>query len=536
MSTFVTPALALLLVLAWARPLALDGLRALHILQLEEYQSRRYWHWIAENTQVTLDVFLVASAGLAALALALLPFPVAAILPIAGIGVGIWQSWTRKQPEAKKPLVLTARAKRLLGGWILVLAVVLAAAVLGFGLERIGLALATALFAVGLLSWPLMSIANLLLYPVEAGFRAYYLRSARQILTHYKPTVIGVAGSYGKTSTKTILAQILNTRSPTLATPRSFNTPMGLCRVIREQLEPTHRFFVAEMGAYQRGEIKQLCKLCQPSIGILTTVGPEHLERFGSMANVVEAEFEIISSLPKDGLAIVNGYDETCRELARRALCPVQIVGGDEVGESILWAEDVGLTSAGLRFTICHRDGRRTEATTGLLGRHNVANILLASAAALACGLPFDDLPGVIAALESVEHRLQLVPNGNGVVVIDDTYNSNPRGAQAALETLGSFAGGRRYLVTPGMVELAEMQDVAHRDFGEQAAKVCDAVILIGPKRTQAIADGLTAAGFSRDRLIVTRSLAEATEQLRGLLRQGDAVLFENDLPDNYLE
>jgi UDP-N-acetylmuramoyl-tripeptide--D-alanyl-D-alanine ligase len=165
-----------------------------------------------------------------------------------------------------------------------------------------------------------------------------------------------------------------------------------------------------------------------------------------------------------------------------------------------------------------------------------VTNILAASAAALECGLEFEDLVPAIASLEPVEHRLQLVPNDNGVVVIDDTYNSNPRGAAAALEALANFQGGRRYLVTPGMVELAELQDSAHFEFGRQAAAVCDAVILIGPRRTQAIAAGLEQAGVGGDRLIVTRSLSEATERLRGLLQRGDAVLFENDLPDNYVE
>ncbi|HEY8885332.1 MAG TPA: UDP-N-acetylmuramoyl-tripeptide--D-alanyl-D-alanine ligase, partial [Chloroflexota bacterium] len=398
----------------------------------------------------------------------------------------------------------------------------------------VGTALGLALLAA--FTWPLFALANLLLYPVEASSRAYYLRSARHILTSYAPTVIGIAGSYGKTSTKTILAQILSTRFEVLMTPRSFNTPMGLCRVIREQLQPSHQFFIAELGAYQRGEVRQLCRLVQPSIGVLTAVGPEHLERFGSLDNVIEGEFELIEALPAGGLAIFNGDDETCRDFARRARAPHLLVGGPPEPTRELSSEAISLSTDGLRFTICHRDGRRLVVGTRLLGRHNVTNILLASAAALHVGFPFDELATAIERLEPVEHRLQLVPNDNGVVVIDDTYNSNPRGAAAALETLAAFQGGRRYLVTPGMVELAEMQDGAHRDFGRQAAGVCDAVILVGPRRTRAIAEGLTAAGFSADHLIVTRDLGEATERLRTLLQRGDAVLFENDLPDNYAE
>jgi UDP-N-acetylmuramoyl-tripeptide--D-alanyl-D-alanine ligase len=535
-------ALGLLLVLTWLRPLLLAGLRGLHILQLEEYQTLRYLRWQTANLGDLVDAHLLATAIGVALVAALAPGPAAIAIVLLGTAIGTWATRRRRRPEAKKPLVLTARAKRLLGSWLLSSAILLVATVVVLSARLadlpsrliLGTALGLALLAA--FAWPLFALTNLLLYPVEASFRAYYLRSARHILTSYAPTVIGIAGSYGKTSTKAILAQILSTRFEVLMTPRSFNTPMGLCRVIREQLQPSHQFFIAELGAYQRGEVRQLCRLVQPSIGVLTAIGPEHLERFGSLANVIEGEFELIEALPAGGLAIFNGDDETCRDLARRAKAPHLLVGGPPEPTRELSAEAISLSSVGLRFTICHRDGRWLAVGTRLLGRHNVANILLASAAALQVGFPFEELASAIERLEPVEHRLQLVPNDNGVVVIDDTYNSNPRGAAAALETLAAFQGGRRYLVTPGMVELAELQDGIHRDFGRQAAGVCDAVILVGPRRTRAIAEGLTAAGFAAHRLIVTRDLGEATEKLRTLLQRGDAVLFENDLPDNYAE
>jgi UDP-N-acetylmuramoyl-tripeptide--D-alanyl-D-alanine ligase len=532
--------LAVVLLLAWAKPSILWALRGLHVLQLEEYQTARYARWLVEHRRGMLYPALLATSAVAAFGSALLPDPAALLLAVAGIGVGIWQGLVERLPEAKKPLVLTARARRLVAGWlvcgVLVLAIFLRLAASSPRPSGAGVVAAAALglFVVTLASWLLVAAANLLLYPVEAAIRAYYLRSARQVLRQYRPTAIAVAGSYGKTSTKIILSQMLASKFATLATPRSFNTPMGLCRVIREQLQPGHRFFVTELGAYQRGEIRALARLVRPTIGVLTAVGPEHLERFGSMENVRKAEFELIESLPTAGLAVFNGTDRTCREMAGRARCRVVIVGegpGDE-----LWSEAVSLTSEGLQFRLCHRDGRRAEVKTRLLGRHNVANVLMATAVALECGVHWSDLPTLIRRLEPIEHRLQLIRNDNGVAVIDDTYNSNPRGATAALETLASFEGGRHYLVTPGMVELGDLQEEAHHAFGKQAASVCDGVILIGPRRTRAIADGLAEAGFAKDRLIVTSSLAEATEHLKGLLRPGDAVLFENDLPDQYAE
>lgn len=533
--------LAVVLLVAWIRPLAVAGLRALHLLQLEEYQTARFLRWVAGHRFEVVDPLLLGTALLVASAAALLPWPASLAPPLLGVAIGGYRARRIRLPEAKKPLVLTARARRLLAGWMLLSLLVgsaLELAVVPRLISPVAPIVGTALvlLVVGALTWPLMAGANLLLFPVEAGFRAYYLRSASERLRTYHPIVLGVAGSYGKTSTKSFLAQILATRYPTLATPRSFNTPMGLCRVIREQLRPEHRYFVAELGAYRRGEIRQLCRLVRPTIGILTAVGPEHLERFGSMENVREAEFEIIESLPPDGLAIVNGEDPICRELAERSRCRAILVGGPPDPRRAFWAEEIELSAHGLGFTLCAADGRCARVTTRLLGRHNVTNILAASAAAMRCGLSWDDVLAAIPTLQGVEHRLQLIPNQNGVVVIDDTYNSNPRGAAAALETLAAFQGGRRYLVTPGMVELADLQDEVHREFGRQAARVCDGVILIGPRQTRAIADGLREAGFSPDRLIVTRSLAEATERLRTLLQRGDAVLFENDLPDNYNE
>ncbi|HUX86904.1 MAG TPA: UDP-N-acetylmuramoyl-tripeptide--D-alanyl-D-alanine ligase [Chloroflexota bacterium] len=542
MSTILSIIAACLLVFAWGRPLVLLGLRSLHILQLEEYQTGRFWRWLSEHARAAFDWPLLASVALVAAGALSGATPVWSILWLGSLAVGVRQSWRTKAIEAKKPLVLTARARRLLTGWIICEVIV------GVGVARsveiaavatnvpILAGAAIGLLAAGLLCWPLVSLANLLLYPVEAGFRSYYLRSARAILRRHAPIVIGVAGSYGKTSTKTILSQILATRYPTLATPRSFNTPMGLCRVIREQLQPEHRFFIAELGAYQRGEIRQLAQLVKPTIGVLTAVGPEHLERFGSMDNVKKAEFEVVEALPSDGLAIFNGDDVICRELALGSHCRWLLAGGPPTERRQLWAEDVALTPAGLEFTLCSVEGRQDKVTTALLGRHNVANILCAGCAALTCGLSFDDLVAAIPRLVPIEHRLQLVSNDNGVVVIDDTYNSNPRGAAAAIETLATFQGGRRFLVTPGMVELAALQEAAHRDFGRQAASVCDGVILVGPRQTRAIAEGLIETGFAKERLFVTRNLAEATEQLKTLLRPGDAVLFENDLPDNYAE
>ncbi|MGH2461526.1 MAG: hypothetical protein ACRDIY_21940, partial [Chloroflexota bacterium] len=215
MTPVVPSLLALVVVAAWARPLGLNGLRALHILQLEEYQNARFGRWQIARPRTVVDAPCAATAGLATAAVALLPWPIWVIaIPVAA-GVGLRQSLRMKRLEAKKPLVLTARASRLLAGWGICL-ILVALAVFLVARPRLGDAPSTllALTVVCLFCWPLASLANVLLYPVEAGFRQFYLASARGVLRRYRPVVVGVAGSYGKTSTKAILAGLISSRYP----------------------------------------------------------------------------------------------------------------------------------------------------------------------------------------------------------------------------------------------------------------------------------------------------------------------------------
>ncbi len=248
-----------------------------------------------------------------------------------GVGLISFWGWRRSRSKVIKPLVLTARVKRLLAAGVLVLLIEAA------GLFWLALRIPPYRFT----SWPgepgpwifvflfglwLVSqltvgnilLANLVTYPVEAALRAYYVESARRIIRAVNPIVIGITGSYGKTSTKEILAHILASQVEVLKTPRTFNTIMGVCKVIREDLKPKHRYFIVEMGAYKAGEIARICRLVRPQIGILTAVGPQHLERFKTIEKIIQAKYELIDALPPDGTAIFNGDDPICRELASR--------------------------------------------------------------------------------------------------------------------------------------------------------------------------------------------------------------------------
>ena len=340
---------------------------------------------------------------------------------------------------------------------------------------------------------------------------------AAKKLKNLKPKVIGITGSYGKTSTKHILAHILSQRYKVLATPESYNTLMGICKVVNNDLLPEHELFIVEMGAYKKGDIKELCDLVRPKIGILTGIGIQHLERFGSVEKIAATKFELIDALPEDGIAILNSNCKYCQTFQPK----VKTIryGGQE--------KEIKISAEGSSFSVY---GQQFQ--TSLLGGHNIQNISLAIPCAMELKMTPGEIKEAVFSLPQIPHRLQLIKTPNATI-IDDAYNSNPVGAKQALSILSQFSG-RKILVSPGMIELGQREYEENRLFGEEAAKICDFVILVGQKRTRAIADGLLNAGFSRDSLFVVKNLDEARDKLSQT--RGDVILFENDLPDTYNE
>ncbi|HXC46201.1 MAG TPA: UDP-N-acetylmuramoyl-tripeptide--D-alanyl-D-alanine ligase, partial [Solirubrobacteraceae bacterium] len=423
--------------------------------------------------------------------------------------------------------------------------------------------------------------ANLALRPVQTAINRHYERQARHLLADWKPQIVGITGSYGKTTTKFCVGAVLAAGAPTLVTPDSYNSFLGVIRTINERLEWRHRTFVVEMGMFRRGDIAELCELVHPSIGVITAIGPMHLERLGSIEAIAAAKGELLDALPAGGHFVTNAEDPRCLELAARATVPVTlfgIQGTPDVGQDVLAragapdssvegsltavaaprapestpnpspqstpeaqviASDVRLANGRTQFTLQldGPDSPMLPVSAGLLGRHNVSNLLAAAAVGHVLGI---EPARIAAALESVEapaHRLQPIHNRQaGIVVIDDAYNSNPDGAAAALRVLCEHPARRRLLVTPGMVELGELEVELNRRFGEQAGAVCDVAILVGRLRAEPIREGLLAAGMPPESVHVVRDIAEATTLLGSITRAGDVVLFENDLPDTYAE
>lgn len=515
----------------------------LHLLQLEHYELGRLRVWVRRRGErlAPSDLALAAgSAVLLAVAFALSLSGLALAIAVAALALAVVRARAVLTRDQVKPLQFTPRATRIYAAALALAALALAIALLvgALAFATLGaLALAAIATALLLLTPELLGLANLAMKPVQRADNARFERRARRRLAEVDPLVIGITGSYGKTTTKGCVAQVANLAGPTLPTPASFNSYLGVVRTINENLRPDHRTFVVEMGAYRRGDIAELCQLVEPRIGILTAIGPAHLERFGTLEETAGAKGELAEGLPGDGLFITRADDERCRGAAERAPCPVRLFSPDHHPDAAAWAENVRLDEGRSRFDLCLGGPGETRhpVSARLLGRHNIANLLAAALAGVELGLAPEQIARALGQVTPPEHRLAPIVNrAAGIVVIDDAYNANPAGAQAALEVLAAHPGKRRVLVTPGMVELGDREEAENEQFGAAAAAVCDFVVLVGEEQAVPIRRGLEGAGFAPGSLRVVADSRGAERLLAETSRAGDVILFENDLPDLY--
>ncbi|MBZ0168415.1 UDP-N-acetylmuramoylalanyl-D-glutamate 2, 6-diaminopimelate ligase (UDP-N-acetylmuramyl-tripeptide synthetase) [Candidatus Methylomirabilis lanthanidiphila] len=525
----------------------------IYVTQLERYNSARLRGWVARHWGIVLDgrgaLIQVAVVGIGILLARLaLPFS-GVVLYMVWLTAGIWLSarypslqvsqrlqWTPRTIRLAAVTGVLAVAALIVTSWLImaVLSQLLAAP----RLLLVGIGLVAGLCVVSEVAAGTILTANLGLASLERSINQRFYAQATARMRQYPGEVIGITGSYGKTTTKFIAAALLQRRYSVFKTPDGVNTTMGIVRVVRETLQDDHRFFVVEVAAYGPGEIREVCEILRPRLGILTAVGVQHLERFGTPERIAEAKYELIASLPSDGLAIVNADDPVCLQLAERARREgrrVLLYGIGEDGRALgVRGKDVKLSSKGSAFRVETEQGIAMFETR-LLGGWNINNILGATAAALECGMPLEEIADGVKALTPAPKRLELREEG-GVIKLIDVANANPRGAQMALEVLDQFEGGSKILITPGMVELGQIEAEENRRLGRAAAAVCDYVVLVGPQQTQPLREGLREAGFAGSRVLVARHAGEVAECLKAIVHEGDILLYENRLPDTYLE
>jgi len=463
--------------------------RSMHIFQLNSYKNAAHIKWLFKNGYIKL----------------------------------------LKAKKAKKPLVYTHRVQRMCVSSAVVYGVLLFCVVFA--------ALTVSIFYFyGALFLPWLAIllpvlANIINAPFEKANNNRYINEAKRIIDSHKSLVtIGITGSYGKTSAKYFLHKLLSEKYNTLMTPESYNTTLGVVKTIRNELKSTHEIFICEMGMKWKGDIKEICDIVKPKHSMITSIGPQHLETMKTIENIIKEKFSVTDCID-DGYVFLNGENEYIRN---KRINKNTVKYGTQSVQFDYTAENIGVSEKGTTFEVTSPDGEIVKFSTRLLGSHNVVNITGAIAVANTLGIGMKELVKPVKMIEPVPHRLQIINRGNDII-IDDAFNSNPVGANAALDVLKMFSG-IRFLITPGMVELGEKEFELNRAFGQHAADCCDYAVLIGEKQAVPIKEGLIEGGFPEDGIKIFKTLDEGLKFTDGTDSGGKQkiILLENDLPDNY--
>ncbi len=399
---------------------------------------------------------------------------------------------------------------------------------LGGESELLGMCAGTVLIS---LCEPITRLTSFLLYPLEKLNNDRYVKRAKAELSAVPIIKIGITGSYGKTSCKNILAEMLKSRYVVIKTEGNYNTPMGIVKTVKDNVNVLGNaknavkpvVFIAEMGARHRGDITELADIVRPDYAIITGVGEQHTETFGSIEAVAKEKSELARYVrERGGTAVYNGDNDYTRKMVLR-------YGGITAGSGDSDYRIIGLKTGvfGLKFAIEDVYGEKTELSTELIGRHNALNIAMCYAMATKLGVPNEDIVTAVRDLRPVPHRLELKRIGN-ITVIDDGYNANYEGVLSAFDTLTCFEG-RKVVYAQGIVELGRQAKRVNTDVGRALSRVADVVILSGVNADY-IAVGLSEGGY-RGEIKRFKSMKEVTDALPDILKSGDVVLFQNDIP-----
>jgi UDP-N-acetylmuramoyl-tripeptide--D-alanyl-D-alanine ligase len=517
--------------------LCLSTVKLLGALQQSNYKNGVFRGWLKRkdnlyfNRLAVLSLCLALTVAVTALCFSFLGGRGALLvsaIPFFGL---LFLFFAMDQKHALKvPVHFTARLKRLfaLYAFFTVCIAYIFVALLGFLAELNGSSIYALIayvpFAVMPMLTPvLLMAANGATSVFEEKRNQKFVKRAGQVLDEKEIIRIAVVGSYGKTSVKNILKTILSEKYSVVATPQSFNTPIGIAKTVFSPDFDQKQIFIAEIGARKEGDVSLLCDMVKPDYAVFTGVCEQHIQGFGSIESVWREKSSVLRCGAKK---VMCGADLKERLEAEFA---------DEIGKTIIvddrdFEVDTGAAATAFKMTIF---GEKVELKTELLGKMAAENIRLAVYLAIEIGMTGDEILRGVEKLRPIPHRLQLIEN-NGVYILDDGYNTNEKGAKEAIAALGRF-DGRKCIVTPGIVECGVLEAELNGKLGEAIAKAnLDKVILVGETLIGAVKNGYLQAGGNADALTVVKSLEKAQAELQGWLGQGDAVLFLNDLPDVY--
>ncbi|MBR3864848.1 MAG: UDP-N-acetylmuramoyl-tripeptide--D-alanyl-D-alanine ligase [Clostridia bacterium] len=526
--------------------LLLISYKFLQIMQQSGYEGFGYFKWLRRNDNIYLTRLVIISI-LSSFSFLILNIT----FSFSDSWLAFWGSFTfyivfiiyywrsEKKRKKKVPIVFTSRMVRLIVAYVILLILInflllVLLSIMAFNLRDNPLLIRVRFLPICCLPIGVpffLLLAYYIMKPYERSHQMNYIRQCKKKLQSRTDLIkIAITGSYGKTSVKNYLCTILQEKYKVFATPASYNTPMGICKSVK-RLTDEHQIFIAEMGARRRGDIKELAQIINPEYAIMNGIVGQHMETFGSLSTIQKTKYELVENM-SDGVVAYTVDNENTSMLFSDCRLKTRSCGINASKKPSVFAKDISVNSKGSNFTLVI-DGKEIKCYTQLLGTHNISNICLASAVAYELGLDLSEISAGISRLTPVNHRLSIIESNKKITVIDDSYNSNPRGFDAALEVLNLFEG-RKIVVTPGIVELGVNEYLENYELGKKLVGKCDLVILVGRIGALIIKNGLIEGGFDPEKIIQTATLDQAKKQLNELLLEGDVVLFENDLPDKF--
>lgn len=500
----------------------------LHMFQQNRYELDRYKSWFKSNVKVVL-IHNITSIIVTVLLVIVRFFTYYEVLSIWIITIKIIVDYWLAQKEKKvKPLNYTNRVQRQIGLIIILNVLWLLPSLIYIPSEYLIIVLILALW----INQLIIPLAIWILKPLEAFFHRRFMMQAKKILkSNSKLKVIGITGSYGKTSSKNVIQEILSAKYYSLMTPESFNTPMGITLTIKNKLKAIHEVFVCEMGADHVGDIEELMNFVEPQVGIVTSIGPQHLSTFLTQDNIINEKMKAIEMLPKGGVGILNMDNEFIKEynIKNKDIQLIRI--GIDDSDVDYQAINIEYSNNGSSFDIKGPRGVFHYETV-LLGKHNINNILVAVALASHLNIEDEAIVKAVKRCSYINHRLEL-KTINGLRFIDNAFNSNPSGSKMSLDVLAKMPG-KRFIVTPGMIDLGDKQDQYNYEFGQYMKDKADYCILVGENQTRHIYSGLKDAGFDMKNVEVVDKVLEGFGIIYAKATKDDTILLENDLPDAF--
>ena len=494
----------------------------MHMFQLSSYFVSKYMRWIKKNYLKILlkESFILFSS------LFLIDNMFFKLFSCLILGVSIVYNFPRKKQKVK--FRFTNRILRIKILEVLVIVFLF----FFFSFDNFCICL----IILNLFSFIVSVVFNFINLPIELIIQGIYIADAKKKLKEMKDLiVIGITGSFGKTSIKNYLYEILSEKYSVLITPKNFNTTMGVVKTIREELKPTYNIFICEMGATRLRDVEKICKIVNPKIGVISSIAPQHLESFKTIENIAKTKFELGEAVFKnDGMMFLNFDNEYIRKYEFKGKNISYGLDLKDGVEKDYCSKILNVSSEGVEFKT---NGEKYSSC--LLGEHNVENLTCCIAVGKYLDVSTEDIRYAISRIVGVPHRMQFISKEE-FTIIDDTYNSNPMSSKKSLDALNMF-DGVKIVITPGLIELGKNEKRYNIELGEYISKICDYAYIVGKKNSKEIIEGINRCKSkrykSKKNLDITKvsSPEEAMERIRSLrLKDRVNILFLNDLPDNY--